>query len=78
MLTELSQKNEFVLALRNYLMSKYSTKHHYTLGEGDFEARKIDGAYCLVSRDPTKPKDINGFFLEKIYVVGHQKIHQIL
>jgi len=58
---ELNQKNEFVLSLREHLMSKYSTKHHYTCGEGDFEGQKIGSAYCLVRRDPNTPRDISGF-----------------
>lgn len=62
---ELNQKNDFVLALRDYLMSKYSTEHHYTCGEGDFEGQKVGGAYCLVRRDSNEPKDISGFYFRK-------------
>jgi len=63
--TDLNQKNEFVLALREHLMSKYSTRHHYTEGEGNFESQKIGGAYCLVRRDPKKSRDISGFYFRK-------------
>ena len=57
-------KNGFILALRDYLQSKYSTQSHYTLGESDFEG-KIGGGYNLVRRDPNKPKDISGFVFRK-------------
>jgi len=62
---ELDRKNEFVLALREYLKSKYHTEHHYTCGERDFEGQKIGGAYYLVRRDSNKPKDISGFYFRK-------------
>jgi hypothetical protein len=63
--TKLNQKNEFVLALREHLMSKYSTEHHYTCGEGDFEGQKVGDAYCSVRRDLNEPTDINGFYFRK-------------
>ena len=60
-------KNNFVLSLRDRLATLYGTEHHYTPGEGDFEARETDGVYCWssVRRDPSKPKDINAFFFRK-------------
>ena len=63
--TELNQKNEFVLTLREHLKSRYRTKHQYTCGEGEFEGQKVGNAYCLVRRDPNKPKDISGFYFRK-------------
>ena len=65
MSSELTQKNEFVLALRKHLKSKYHTKHHYTCGDSDFEGQKIDGSYCLVRRDSNKPRDFSGFYFRK-------------
>ena len=63
--TELNQKNEFVLALREHLKSRYGAEHHYTCGEGDFESQRVGDAYCLVCRNPNKPRDINGFYFRK-------------
>ena len=61
----LNKKNEFVVALREHLQSKYQTKHHYTFGEGDFEGREEEGAYCLVRKGSNEPKDISGFCFRK-------------
>ena len=63
--TELNQKNEFALALREHLKSRYRTEHHYTCGEGNFEGQKVGDTYCLVRRDPNKPRDISGFYFRK-------------
>lgn len=65
MVTEINQKNEFVIALREYLKSKYNTNYHYTCGEDDFESKKIDDAYCLFRRDSDNEKNISGFFFRK-------------
>jgi hypothetical protein len=65
MITDLTKKNEFVLALRDHLQSIYSTEHNYTFGEGDFEGKKIGEGYSLVRRDAKKPKDISGFVFRK-------------
>jgi hypothetical protein len=62
---KLNQKNEFVIALREHLKSRYKTKNHYTCGESDFEAQKKDRAYCLIQRDLNKPKNISGFYFRK-------------
>ncbi len=63
--TELTQKNEFVLALREHLKSRYQTEYHHTCGESNFEGQKLGRAYCLVRRDPNKLRDINGFYFRK-------------
>ena len=65
MLTGLNQKNKFVLALREYLKSRYKTEYHYTCGEGDFDGQKAGNAYGLVRRDLNKSRDIRGFCFRK-------------
>ena len=58
-------KNQFVLDLRDYLKRRYVTKHCSTTGEGDYEAKKVNGSYALVRRNPNKPKEFNGFYFRK-------------
>ena len=62
MLKGLSQKNEFVYSLVEYLQSKYRTEYYRVSGSGSFEGKNIDGAYCSVCRDSD---DLNGFSFRK-------------
>ena len=61
----IKSKNKFVLALREYLKSRYKTEYHYTCGEGDFDGQKVGNAYGLVRRDLNKSRDIRGFCFRK-------------
>lgn len=62
---ELIKKNEFVIALRDHLQSKYQTEYNYTSGDGDSKAKIVDGAYCLTNKDPDELKDLSGFCFRK-------------
>ena len=61
----LEQKNDFVVALREHLKSRYQNDNPYTFGEGEFEAQVSEGCYSLVRRDTEKPEDISGFCFRK-------------
>lgn len=59
------QKNQFIVLLREHLMSLYSTKNHFTPGEGLYRGEKTSNGYSLVVKDTDEPMDITGFFFRK-------------
>lgn len=61
----MNKKNNLVLSLRDHLMNAYSTRKHYTPGESDFECVAGEGNYSSVSRNPSKPRNIGGFYFRK-------------
>lgn len=69
----LEEKNKIIVGLRDYLMKLYNTNEYYTFGEEDFEideAKRKQGIYCSVRRDPNKPRDLSGFCFRKDLLSG--------
>lgn len=58
---DLELKNDFVISLKDYLMSEYGFVNQYTCGKMDFEGQKVGDSYVLKKRAPDKSKDITGF-----------------
>lgn len=59
---DLELKNDFVISLKDYLMSEYGFVNQYTSEGSNFENKK---ASCLFKRENEKSEDITGFCFRK-------------
>ncbi|MCF7872197.1 hypothetical protein K9L97_04130 [Candidatus Woesearchaeota archaeon] len=62
---DLTNKNNFVISLRDHLINWFGTDRAYTYGEGNSEVRVTKGFYCLYRREGSEPEDITGFCFRK-------------